>query len=251
MQTKKIFIALIFLAAAATPLATRAAADASITLLPQSGNFKPGQTFNVSIIVSPGSEKIDMVRAKLNFTAGILEIKNFSTSQAFGYQAGANGYDNSAGTFSWGAGAAGGVGSQTVFGTITFKALRQGQVQVSVDRNSLALSSGENVFNGVLNSASFSSVAAAIPTPAVKKAPAKSPVATPVTNQQIIETPLTTPIDSQIFVSDKPKTFTASLLGWWTFKMTFLFWAAGLIALVVVFLLLISRLQKKDKIKKI
>lgn len=162
-----------------------AAGSASITLSPLSGSYKAGQTFNMNISVNPGSDKVDMVRAKITFPADLLMIKNFSTSPTFSYQAGSNGFDNAAGTFSWGAGTPGGITAPSNFGTITFSVKKAGPAQISVSNGSLALSSGVDKFNGQLSSASITLLAAAA-APKPKESTVTPPAETPAVETQII-----------------------------------------------------------------
>jgi hypothetical protein len=200
------------------PVSALASGSASLNLSPSSGSYKAGQTFNVNIMVNPGSDKVDTVRTKLSFSTDVLEIKNFSVGSAFTYQAGANSFDNKTGTFSWGAGIPGGTTSSANFGTITFLVKSQGTGLVSISNDSLALSAGENKFNGQGASAEFSLLAAAV-AGAPPKATAKNttPVSTDNTQQVVQQSSESTatgsPVESQIITKPSPQSFVASMVG--------------------------------------
>ena len=148
MNSKKYLLFLLLPILILIPFNSMAAGSASINLSPTTGSYNVGQTFNVVISVNPGLEKIDMARVKLSFSPDLLEIKNFSQGTTFSFQAGSNGFDNSAGTFYWGAGAPGGIKAVSNFGTITFLAKKAGKSGIDLSNESLLLSAGENKFNG-------------------------------------------------------------------------------------------------------
>ncbi|MDP3882514.1 MAG: cohesin domain-containing protein [Candidatus Staskawiczbacteria bacterium] len=222
MMTKKYLVAS-FLAlslVALSPLSAFGAGSAFITLSPSSGSYKIGQTFNVNVLVNPGSDKIDTVRTKLNYSADVLEIKSFTVASAFSYQAGANSFDNNAGTFSWGAGIPGGTSSPITFGTIVFQVKKEGAEQVSVANDSMILSAGENKFNGQAASASFSLLAAVTSGgEAQQKPPVKNVQPAPVQNtqqpaQQATESSnLNNSVESQIITKPSPQSFLGSMAG--------------------------------------
>lgn len=242
MKTQKYFLlsAIALLIVVLTPFyCATAAGTAAINLSPLSGSYKTGQTFNVVVSVNPGSEKIDMVRVKLNFPADLLEIKSFSISPAFSYQAGSNSFDNAIGTFSWGAGTPGGITAASNFGTITFVAKKSGQTQISLSNDSLVLSAGVDKFNGQLSSSSFtlSSPPAAPSSSVVKKV---QPVVKNKTVQQsapAVEQPASeNAIETQIITKNMPQNFAASLLNPLSFLTVMQSWLA--VAIILVLLLL-------------
>ena len=135
---------------------------ANINFSPSTGFYKVGQTFNVSILVDPGAGNIDTVRVKLVFPPDILKVKNFVTSPNFSYQAGTNGFDNSKGLFSWGAGIPGGTTKTVSFGTVTFIVEKTGNARVAVSDGSMILSGGINKFSGQLNSTAYTLLPASV-----------------------------------------------------------------------------------------
>lgn len=184
-----------------------ATGSAAINLSPTAGSYKVGQTFNLNISVDPGTEKIDTVRANLTYPADLIEIKSFATSPAFSYQAGSNGFNNTAGTFSWGAGTPGGIKSSGSFGTIVFTVKKAGSAQISLSNTSLALSAGENKFNGLLASASYTLTApVAAPKTSAKKVQPTKPVVSPQPAQD------TSAVVTQIETKTQPQNFVASLI---------------------------------------
>jgi len=145
-----------------------AVGKANLTLSPASGEYQVGKTFNVSIVANTNEEKIDTVRAKVNFHADKLEITKFDFGPLYSYPAGGNTYDNNAGTLSQGAGHPGGTTQSGTFGTITFKVKAPGKAIVTVSSDSLMISAGKNKFTGKSFSASYN-LTTPPPPPQVKK----------------------------------------------------------------------------------
>ena len=222
------------------------AGSAGISLSPQAGTYKVGQTLNLIVTVNPGTEKIDMVRAKLTYPADLLQMQSFTTGSAFGFQAGGNGFDNTAGTLSWGAGAAGGITSTSKFGTAVFKVLKTGDAKISVTSDSLALSAGENKFNGQLSSSAFSLLASA--PLATQKANNKTTVKPTTTTQPEVTQSASENniVDTQIAQNLQPNNFMASLAN--QFSLSFLAKATAIIVALILILLFGNYvLQNKNK----
>ena len=211
MKPKKYFLSAVVLSALfmAPIYFVFASSSAAINLSPASGSYKVGQTFSVGIYIVPGTDKIDTVRAKLTFPPDILEIKNFSTNSIFGYQAGSNGFDNTAGTFSWGAGTTGGITSASNFGTITFFVKKSGIAKISLTNDSLALSDGVNEFDGQLSSSNFTLTLA--PKPIAQKKPVQKTSTQQLAAVKPVEA--NSVVDTQIVTQNQPQNFAASLLG--------------------------------------
>lgn len=167
--------------------AAQAAGNASLAISPLSGSYKVGQTFNVAIFVDPGGDTIDSVRARLSYPPDLLEIKNFTFGSAFSFQAGGNGFDNNSGTFSYGAGVAGGTAQGTNFGTITFSVKAPGQAQITLGSDSLVLAAGENKYNGSGVVAVFALAKAAAATTPAKDVPKQT---APATEEPAAQTPV-------------------------------------------------------------
>jgi hypothetical protein len=224
-----------------------AAGTASINISPQSGSYKEGKTFPLTISIDPVGGKIDTVRAKLVFSPDLLRIKSFSTSPSFSFQTGSNGFDNNAGTFSWGAGIAGGTSSPAVFGTVIFEVLKQGDAKVSVERSSMVLASGEDKFNGITSSANFALLQKPEPQPVNTKTDIQP---NPLENK--VGQADNNSVETKIVTTEKPKDSPASLLGILPFRSVVLLWFAALIllALISLFVILQRDNQKSKKLKK-
>jgi hypothetical protein len=233
------------------PVSALASGSASLDLSPSSGSYRAGQTFNVNILADPGSERIDTVRAKLTFSPDVLEIKNFSVGSTFSYQAGANSFDNNEGTFSWGAGTPGGTTVSTTFGIITFLVKNEGTGVVSISNDSLALSAGENKFNGQGVSAEFSLLAAAVAS-APPKATAKN--TTPVlaeNTQQIVQqssesTAGGNQVESQIITKPSPQSFVAAMVGAISLGTAIRLGSVALIILIIIAMGMLLYRTRKD-----
>jgi len=229
-----------------------AAGSATINLSQDSSSYKVGQTFNVGISVDPVAGKIDMARVKLTFPSDLLEIKSFTPGSIFSFQAGGNGFDNSAGTFSWGAGISGGTTTTSNFGTITFNVKKIGLAQIAISNDSLVLASGVNEFNGKLSSVSYNLLVAAVAPVASKTspkhiAPAKKVVDIQPTVAQPFEENNT--VQTQVATKVQPQNFAAALTGLLSF--TEITKMAAIALAVLIFALLVFLFFKVAKKKKI
>ena len=240
-MAKKLFLASLMVLCATFSLPVLSKADggpAVISLSPSSGSYKVGGTFNMVIYVDPGGGAMDTVRAKLSYPANLLQVQNFALNSIFSYQAGASSFDNTAGTFSWGAGIPGGVKTASNFGTITFKVIKDGPAQVSVNSSSMVLSGGQNVFNGKVNSASFTFLPAVVAKKpvttnknlAVKKASAEIPA-------PAVTTDTTPAVTTQIIPEVRSQDTVGSLLNAFPLFLTTIKWWAILLALLGIAIL--------------
>ncbi len=211
---------------------------AAITISPQSGSFEVGKQISMNIFIDPAGQKIDTARLKLNFSPGIIKIKSFSPSQSFSFQSGANGFDNNAGTFSWGAGIAGGTLIPVSFGKIIFTLIKPGNAQVSVGNDSLILSSGQNFFSGQPPLANFTITSEPIKN--INKTPAQTIVSNSSKALPQVSTDNSN-VDTQIFQSSKPQNFSASIFGI-PFRSVVIMWFVGLILIISAMLFIILRL---------
>lgn len=152
---KKFLTLLLSVLVLALPIISYGAGTASVNLSPPSGEFVPEKNFSVNIGISPNGQNFDTARIVLKYPASLLEITSFSFGPAFSIPSGENNFDNSAGIFTYGAGIPEGASENTLFGTITFSPKSEGDAIISLDSESLILSAGENIFNGVLASAPY------------------------------------------------------------------------------------------------
>lgn len=258
MTSKKYFIACLVIMSALLPALSYGAGTASLSLFPKEATHKVGETFNVTISINPGSDKIDTVRAKLNFSPEFLEIKSFTPGPLFSYQAGSNGFDNAAGTFSWGAGTPGGITQAGNFGTIVFAVKKEGSGQVSVSSESLALSAGENKFNGQADTIAYALLPAAPAAPAQinKNSPNRVLKNAPPEEEKPEESNQTaniqnSPVETQLTSSPESKGFAAALMNAFSFSTAIRIGAVLLAVLLAALLALLIYRTKEDVAKAV
>ncbi len=139
-------------------LATTASAMTTVSLSPVSVSVEEGQTFNLAVSVNSQVVKSYMVKSEIKFPSDILEIEsfNFGNNWIPLTQTGYNLIDNTNGVLIKTAGYPGGLSSQADFGTIVFKAKKNGTGAVQVTGNSLALNADNlNVISGLPITASI------------------------------------------------------------------------------------------------
>ncbi|OGD25787.1 hypothetical protein A2819_00695 [Candidatus Azambacteria bacterium RIFCSPHIGHO2_01_FULL_40_24] len=113
----------------------------TISLSPSIVDVKEGQTFNFIISINSQTVKSYMVKSEIKFPSDILEVQSFSFGSNW-VQLSQPGYDlidNTNGVLIKTAGYPGGLMSQADFGTIVFKAKKNGAGTVQVTGNSIAL----------------------------------------------------------------------------------------------------------------
>ena len=140
----------------------------TLSLSPTSVSVKQGQIFNTVVSLNPQGVKNYTVKLELKYSADLFEVKSF----AFGdkwmplSQTGYDLVDNAGGTMIKTAGYPGGAISAATFGTVSFKAKKNGNGIISVGNNSQIFdATNANILNG------FSQVSVAIsaPTPTITK----------------------------------------------------------------------------------
>lgn len=129
---------------------------AAIYFDPIKGNSDVGQKVIVSLTVDPNGSNYDSAFISIDFPADILEVQSFSLGPSFTSSSPDNGFDNSKGTLSYGAGIPGGTDQKTVFGTIVFNTKKDGTAKISLNSESMVLQNGEDVFSGAPAVAAFS-----------------------------------------------------------------------------------------------
>lgn len=125
---------------------------ASISFSPSAIGVSKGQTFNVKVSVNPQSVKNYTVKMELTYPSDTLEVVSFT--QGGGWmtlsQVGYDKIDNSSGVMIKSAGYPGGLTTETVFGTITFRAKKEGSAKIGLSANSLSLSANSvNLLTGL------------------------------------------------------------------------------------------------------
>lgn len=145
--------------------ATAFAAD--VVIAPSSGSYTPGQTFTVSVRVSPGGQSVNAVEATLKFDPAVLSVVNVSkTGSVFSLWTTEPTFSNSAGTISFGGGSPAPFTAQSNLVSVTMRAVAAGTGSLSVSTASVLAADGRgtNVYSKSTNG-SFTIAAAPTPTP--------------------------------------------------------------------------------------
>lgn len=149
---------------------------ADVVISPSTGSYTPGQTFTVSVRVSPGGQSVNAVEASLKFDPAVLSVVNVSkTGSVFSLWTTEPTFSNSAGTISFGGGSPSPFTAQSNLVSVTFRAVAAGTGAVSVSNASVLAADGRgtDVYSKSTNG-SFTIAAAATPTP-----PPTEPTPTP------------------------------------------------------------------------
>ena len=113
--------------------AVHAGGSATMSLSPANVSVSTGDTFSLTISVSPNGEEIDTARAYVSYPSSLVEVLSFDLGTLFPSEAPGNSIDNSAGMLSEGAFKFGDpVVSSGTFGTITFRALSSGSANIAL-----------------------------------------------------------------------------------------------------------------------
>lgn len=114
-----------------------------ISFSSQNANYKAGDTFSVPIYIgSNDTDKIFTAKVALSYEPEYVEVVLFNFKEgAFSLtQPGYDKIDNANGLLIKTAGFTGGISSQTLFGTATFKSKKSGNTKISVSNDSQLLS---------------------------------------------------------------------------------------------------------------
>lgn len=126
------------------PLTVHAAGSATFTLSPTNTSVETGDTFSLSVLVTPNGESLDTARIELDWDASKLEVLSVDLGSLFPYLSPSNEIDNTNGDLSYGAFKFGtAVTSSGTFGTVTFRALASGSTSISVLSSSKLIANGE------------------------------------------------------------------------------------------------------------
>lgn len=166
----------------AIPAAVSAAGNATLSFSAKDGNFAKGNSFTINILENSGAETINVVEANFLFDEARLQLvsKNCNTS-VFGITAPGQGYGITCGSYSP-------VSGQQVVGSVTFKALTDGPVNVGFAHTSHVWEStnGTDIWNQAANYSMFT-----VYTPAAQPV-AKKTVAPAVAAAQTPAAPVAT-----------------------------------------------------------
>src|SRR3990167_8503722 len=128
--------------------AVHAGGAATMSLSPANVSVSTGDTFSLTISVSPNGEEIDTARAYVSYPASLVEVLSFDLGTLFPSEAPGNSIDNRAGMLSEGAFKFGyPVVSSGTFGTVTFRALSSGGANIAITSDSKLIRSGEEMIN--------------------------------------------------------------------------------------------------------
>jgi hypothetical protein len=137
---KNLVILLILIGLTFVPLSfAGAASGVSLFLTPAEGNYKVGDSINVSVMINTGEETINAVKATLNFSEN-LEVQNVSKSGSIlGLWVEDPSYDNTAKTISFGGAGAGTTykGSAGKLISVTLKAKEAGERKIEFTSSSV------------------------------------------------------------------------------------------------------------------
>ncbi len=156
------------------PFMSQAAGQAAFSFSPTTKSVTAGESFTVTVFVSPNGEELDTARAVVNFSAAYLEATNFSLGSLFPNQSPGNSINNTAGVISQGGYTVEDAITQSGnFGTITFKARYNGTATISVGSNSRLISVGEEKIDTASSGTATVTVSGGEEPPAVPEPPAE------------------------------------------------------------------------------
>lgn len=108
----------------------------TVDLSPATVNTEPGKTFAVQVYINPQSS-IYSSKVELKYPADLLQVNSFVINDSWMAlkQSGYDAMDNINGTLLKSGGYPGGFASKTLFGTVTFSAVKAGSATISVGSN--------------------------------------------------------------------------------------------------------------------
>lgn len=125
-----------------------AAGSATLTLSPTNTSVETGDSFSLSVVVTPNGESLDTARVELDWDASKLEVLSFDLGSLFPNLSPSNEIDNTNGDLSYGAFKFGtSVTSSGTLATVTFHAIAAGSTTISVLSSSKLISDGEEMIN--------------------------------------------------------------------------------------------------------
>lgn len=143
-----LFLGLAMSIALVSPSAARAAGSATLTLSPTNTTVNTGDSFSLSVVVTPNGESLDTARVELDWDASKLEALAFDLGSLFPNLSPSNDIDNSGGDLSYGAYKFGTpVTSSGTLATVTFRALSSGSTTISVLSSSKLIADGSEKLN--------------------------------------------------------------------------------------------------------
>lgn len=181
---KKFFVSLVLFLSVLVPQISLAS---SISLRSSSTKVEPTKTFTLSIYTDPKSVASYTAQINLKFPVDLVSVESFTYNSAWlpltpsGYDL----IDNTNGKLIKTAGYPNGFSTETLLGTVVFKAKKAGAVVISTERDSYILDVDSN---NTLNTYGSFSITASTPT----VTPPPSTTTPPVVKTPIVKTPVTT-----------------------------------------------------------
>lgn len=155
-KTAAFFFAIALVVANVGISAASAAGAATLSLSPTNVSVKTGDSFSLSVAVTPNGESLDTARVNLSWDASKLEALAFDLGSLFPNLSPSNSISNSAGTLTYGVYKFGTpVTSSGTLATVTFRALKSGSATVSVASDSKLISDGAEKMSSTLGKATI------------------------------------------------------------------------------------------------
>lgn len=151
---------------------------AEVLVSPSTGTYSSGQTFTAAVRVNPQGKSVNAVEATLTFDTSKLSVVSVSkTGSVFSLWTTEPTFSNSAGTIQFGGGSPTPFSSQSTLVTITFRAVAEGTVDVTVKEASVLAADGlgTDVLSGTGKGTYTISTAAKPETPATPETTAETP----------------------------------------------------------------------------
>lgn len=138
-------------------LAVSVSFAASVSFSPATISVKERGAFNVSVFINPQSEKNYSFKLGLKYPSDLIEVKSFSFKDGW-VQLSQSGYDlidNTNGILLKTAGYPGGISQNTLFGIVSFKAIKSGTGIIKLGQESLSFNANsQNVLTNYSTQAS-------------------------------------------------------------------------------------------------
>lgn len=152
MTTKKYLLTILLGVFGITVLAAPALAVTNISFTPVKVSVRQGQSFTLTIGVNPQGVKNYTAKTELRYPAGLLEVKSFTFASGWIplTQVGYDLTDNLNGVLIKTAGYLGGISSPMAFGTVLFRAKKNGIGTVVLNNNSFVLdANSQNILTSI------------------------------------------------------------------------------------------------------
>ena len=216
-------------------------AATAVTLSPSSLKVSAGQSFNVVVNVTPNGTKDYAEKIEVDYPSDTLEVSSFTLGNS-GMALNQTGYDvtdNANGVLIKTAGYTSGVSSQTLFGTIMFRATKAGSGVIKIGGQSMAFQAGgQSAITG--SDATFTVGAATVAPKAVSDTTTLVPVTT-INGQLASSSASTTAELMNASNTDLTAAGAAASSGG-----SIWIWIIALVVILVIVWLLVRNGKKKD-----